>query len=181
MKKLQKGRLVLQEVRLSYPSLFKKAVFDGNETKFEATFILDKDKHKTEIEALKEMVNNVVKDAKLRKVPAHKIALKDGDEEGKEEYKNAYTLKCSSNKRPQVFDRDKTPLVEEDGRPYAGCYVNAIVDLWGQNNSYGKRINGNFYAVQFAKDGEAFGVGAEDFSDQFDEIEDIESDGDFPF
>jgi hypothetical protein len=36
-------KIKLQNVRLSFPSLFQKAVFEGKEGKFEATFLLDKE------------------------------------------------------------------------------------------------------------------------------------------
>jgi len=50
-------------------------------------------------------------------------------------------------------------LTENDNRIYAGCYVNAIVVLWAQNNNYGKRINANLLGVQFVADGSPFGDG----------------------
>ena len=37
--------------------------------------------------------------------------------------------------------------------------MNAIVELWAQDNNYGKRINASLAGVQFAKDGEAFAGG----------------------
>jgi hypothetical protein len=68
-------------------------------------------------------------------------------------------LKASTKRRPLVITRDKTPIVESDNIVYAGCYVNAIVSLWAQNNQYGKRINAQLDAVQFVRDGEPFGDG----------------------
>jgi hypothetical protein len=69
-----------------------------------------------------------------------------------------------------VVDRDRTPLTASDGKPYAGCFVNAVVELWAQDNQYGKRINASLGGVQFAADGDAFGGGgvrteADDFDD----------------
>jgi hypothetical protein len=45
-----------------------------------------------------------------------------------------------------------------------------VVELWAQDNQYGKRINASLGGVQFAKDGESFGGGgnvveADDFDD----------------
>ena len=37
--------LMLKNVRLSFPSLFKKSVFEGKETKYEASFIMDRETH----------------------------------------------------------------------------------------------------------------------------------------
>jgi len=36
------AKIKLQNVRLSFPSLYRKAVFGGEETKYEGTFLLDK-------------------------------------------------------------------------------------------------------------------------------------------
>jgi hypothetical protein len=66
--------------------------------------------------------------------------------------------------RPVVIDKDKSPLTQADGKPYAGCYVNVSLDVWAQSNQYGKRINAKLLAVQFDKDGDAFS-GGEGYSD----------------
>ncbi|MDC5277565.1 DUF2815 family protein, partial [Acinetobacter baumannii] len=64
----------------------------------------------------------------------------------------------------------KTPLVQADGRPYAGCYVNAAIELWCQDNNYGKRINASLRGVQFLKDGEAFAGGGVASEDDFEDL-----------
>ena len=74
----------------------------------------------------------------------------------------------TNNKRPMVIDRDKSPLTEDDNKIYAGCYVNAVIELWFQNNGFGKRVNANLLGVQFLKDGEPFGDNAGASVDDFD-------------
>jgi len=69
-----------------------------------------------------------------------------------------------------VVDRDRTPLVAADGKPYAGCYVTAIVELWPQDNQYGRRINATLSGVQFERDGDAFGGSAPASADDFDDL-----------
>ena len=34
-----------------------------------------------------------------------------------------------------------------------------VIDVWAQNNQYGKRINAQLDGVQFVRDGEPFGEG----------------------
>ena len=63
------------------------------------------------------------------------------------------------------------PLTAADGRPYAGCYVIANVELWAQDNNYGKRINASLRGVQFLRDGDAFSGGGAASEDEFDEVE----------
>ena len=40
------AKIKLNNVRLSFPSLFHKASFQGSEGKYEATFLLSKEEHK---------------------------------------------------------------------------------------------------------------------------------------
>ena len=165
-------KIKLQNVRLSFPSLFRKAQFNGDETKYEATFMLDKEEHADKIEEIKKAIQAGMKEHfKGAKIPSDKICLKDGDESGRDEYEGKMTIKCANNKRPKVIDRDRSPLTEDDGKPYSGCYVNAVIDLWYQNNSYGKRVNANLLGVQFYKDGEPFESGSVADDDDFEEFE----------
>lgn len=72
--------------------------------------------------------------------------------------------------RPLVVDVNKAPLTAEDGKPYAGCYVNASIELWTQDNNYGKRVNATLRGVQFYKDGESFAGGGVASDDDFDDL-----------
>jgi hypothetical protein len=173
-------KIMLKNVRLSFPSIFKRANFNGEEGKFEATFLLDKEEHAKEIAQLNSAIEAAIKEAKI-KVPSDKRCVKDGDDVDYDGYANCMSIKASSNKRVTVIDRDKSPLAEEDGKPYGGCYVNAIVGLWVQNNNYGKRVNANLLGVQFAKDGTPFGAGDIDVTDDFDAFDDDEFNSDDPF
>lgn len=172
------AKIKLQNVRLSFPSLFRKATFEGTETKYEATFMLHKEHHADVIAEIKKQIAAGIKEnLKGAKIPSDKIALKDGDESGRDEYDGHYTLKAANGKRPKVINRDKTPLTEDDEVIYSGCYVNAIVDPWYQANAYGKRVNFNLLGVQFFKDGEPFESGSVADDDDFEEFE-IEDDFD---
>ncbi|MGA1757053.1 MAG: ssDNA-binding protein [Pseudomonadales bacterium] len=166
------AKIKLNNVRLSFPSLFRKATFEGNETKYEATFMLHKEEHADLIANIKKQIEAGIKEnLKGAKIPSDKIALKDGDESGRDEYEGYYTLKAANNKRPKVVNRDKSPLAEDDEVIYSGCYVNAVVDPWYQSNGYGKRVNFNLLGVQFFKDGEPFESGSVADDDDFDEFE----------
>lgn len=164
----------LNNVRLSFPSLFQKAQFDGSETKYEATFLLHKVRHADVIKQIEAAIAEKVKtDLKGAKVPSSKLCLRDGDETEYDGYADHMTLKASTKKRPLVLNKDKSPLAEEDGVVYSGCFVNSIIELWTQNNNYGKRINATLLGVQFAGDGEAFASNGTSVSvDDFDDLED---------
>ena len=167
------SQISLKNVRLSFPSLFKKASFDGQEGKFEATFLLNKETHGATIKQIQDAIKEkIAVDLKGAKLGADKICLKDGDEIDYDGYAGHFSIKGSNSKRPLVIDRDKTPLTEDDNKLYAGCYVNAIIELWAQNNSYGRRINANLLGVQFYADGEPFGDGVKASVDDFDAFAD---------
>lgn len=173
------AKINLKNVRLSFPSLFKMGTFGGESTgKYEGTFILDEDEHAATIEQIKKQIAELMKTELKSKLSADKICLKDGSDLDRPEYEGKFTIKASTKKRPLVIDRDKSPLAEEDGKPYAGCYVNAVITLWAQNNSWGKRINAQLDGVQFFKDGEPFGDSGIDV-DAFEAFGDDE--GDDPF
>lgn len=181
-------KLNLNDVRLVYPAIFtakavatkatqKKADDDeSNPLRFSACGLMTPN-HSSLID-----INNalsVVANAKwgvkgpatlalLRKTL--KICLHEGDEKPDYEgFPGNWFISASNKVRPRIVDRNNAPLEEADGRPYAGCYVNMIVDIWAQDNSYGKRINATLMGVQFLRDGDALGVrnvaSVDDFKD----------------
>jgi co-chaperonin GroES (HSP10) len=161
----------LKNVRLSFASLFKRATFGGEETKYEGTFLIDKETQADQIAEINTAIAAMMKEKKAKLSP-DRICFKDGDEIDYDGYAGHMSIKASNAKRPIVIDRDKSPLTEDDGRPYSGCYVNAVLELWFQDNTWGKRVNANLLAVQFAKDGEPFGEGGASVSvDDFDVID----------
>jgi len=165
------AKIKLNNVRLSFASLFKKATFGGEETKFEGTFLIDKDDQVDTIAEINTAIAAMLKEKKAKLSP-DRICFKDGDEIDYDGYAGHMSIKASNAKRPIVIDRDKSPLVEDDGKPYSGCYVNAIVELWFQDNTWGKRVNANLLAVQFVRDGEPFGDGGAGASaDDFDVVD----------
>jgi len=164
----------ITNARLSFPSLFRKASFQGNETKYEATFIVPKQGNEKWHKAVTDEINKALVDAKM-KVGADKLFIKDGDTLDRPEYEGAWVIKSANSKRPTVIDRDRTTVVEEDEKFYAGCYVNASIDIWLQNNQFGKRVNANLLGVQFIKDGESF---EGDFVAKVDDFDDLGEDED---
>lgn len=118
--------------------------------------------------------------------------LKDRDGQVYGGFEGMYSLNASLNAKrgkPLVLDKYPDPvnpktnertgrleprviLDPAEGKPYAGCYVNATVDIWCQDNSNGRRLNCQLMVVQYWGDGDAFGGGARPSADDFDEIAD---------
>ncbi len=75
--------------------------------------------------------------------------------------------------KPTVFDIHGEPVTDKDAIArliYDGSRVNAKVEIWAQDNKYGRRVNCSLLGVMFAGHGENFGGGAgpasaDDFAD----------------
>ena len=172
-------RIMLRDVRLAFPSIWKAtAPKSGGELAFSASFLIPPNhKQVAEIKAAfkklaQEKWTNKA-DAVLKALEAaDKTCLHNGD--AKADYEgftgNLY-ISARSKTRPGVYDQQRNALEEADGKPYSGCYVNASLEFWAQDNNYGKRINAQLRGVQFLRDGDAFAGGArpadaEEFPDE---------------
>ena len=172
-------KVILKNVRLAFPVLWEPEAFgDGDDSACSASFLIDPEKQKAEIDkvkvAIKEVATEKWKDkaAALLKSMGAKgdICIHDGSE--KVEYagfEGMMFVSARSKARPVVVDRDKSPLTQKDGKPYAGCYVNASLDIWAMDNKYGKKVCASLIAVQFKDDGEAFGGGERYSEDDFED------------
>ena len=99
-----------------------------------------------------------------------RLAVHDGDAKSTYQgFEGNFFVSASNKVRPTAIDRDKSPLTAQDGKLYAGCYVNASVEVWAQDNTYGKGVNVSLRGVQFAADGEAFSAGGAADADEFED------------
>lgn len=173
-------KIKLNAVRLAFPQLFEAKTVNGEgEPAFSASFLMERD-HPA-VAKIREAMEEVGKAKWGAKWPAvrkeleikDRTALHDGDTKADYAgFEGNFFVSSRNRTRPLVIDRDKTPLTAADGRPYAGCYVNASIELWCQDNAYGKRINASLRGVQFYRDGDAFAGGGAASEDEFDDIED---------
>lgn len=168
----------LQNVRLAFPSLFEAKTVNGEGAPaFSAAFILPKNHPQLkEIEAALKEVADAKWGPKATAIYTQmkaqdKLCLHNGDTKADYDgFPGNFYISARNKSRPLVVDRDKAPLSSADGKPYAGCYVHASIELWAQDNSYGKRINASLRGVQFFKDGDAFAGGAPASEDEFDDL-----------
>jgi hypothetical protein len=86
-------------------------------------------------------------------------------------YAGNWVINARSPVAPLVIDQNRQPLTEESGIPYSGCYVNAALAIWAQQNKHGRRINAQLRGVQFVRHGEPLGGGAPASVDEFGDIE----------
>lgn len=176
-------KVALTSVRGAFLHLFQpQKSTDGNSESYNGNFILEPGSANAKI--LAKAVEQVAKDkwgekaegilAQLRKTDkvCHRTepkANQNGDVY--DGFEDMHWVSASDKVRPTVVDRDKSPLTQADGKPYSGCYINVILDVWAQDNAFGKRVNASLKGVQFVKDGDSFGGGAPASADEFDVVE----------
>ena len=176
-------KITLKNVRLSFPDLFVARPFKpGDAPKFKATFLVPKgsaqDKElNAAIRAVAKEKWGAKADNILKQITnnPNKFCYQDGDNKDYDGYEGHMAFSANNKTRPTVIDRDRTPLTEADGRPYAGCFVNAIVELFTYDNS-GAGMSASLGGVQFLRDGEAFSGGRPAAADDFEDVSDTGAD-----
>jgi len=174
------GRISLPNVRLSFPALFEAEAFKpGDKPKFKATLLVpqDSDLRKKVDAVILRVVTDYFKgdQAKAKKfiaataTNANKFCWQDGDNKSYDGYAGMMALSAKSDVRPLVIDGLKSPLGPNDGKPYAGCYVNASIDFF-MYNQQGVGLSAQLRGVQFLRDGDAFAAGRPADSDEFEEV-----------
>lgn len=177
--------VTLKNVRLSFPRLFQMATVNGEgKPAYSCSLLLSADD--PQVDAINEAIDKVGAEkwaAKSKTIlgslrGADKVCLHNGDSKADlEGYAGNFFLSARSYAKVLVVDRDRTQLEESSGRPYGGCYVDASVEFWAQDNQFGKRVNATLRWVQFRRNGDAFAGGAPASPD---EIEDISVEEDDP-
>lgn len=189
----------LQAARLSFPDLFEAKQFQGTGPfSYRAAFLQSEDTPVMVKQAdgswkrttMQKVIDAVAEEKWKNKAAAvlkaigsdpQKCCWYDGDLKSYDGYEGNFVLSSTRPQdkgRPIVIDRDKSPLSEKDGKPYAGCYVNGTVEIWVQDNKFGKAIRATLRGVQFVKDGDAFSAGTPVDEDEFDTIDAPETEDD---
>lgn len=160
--------VLLKNVHLAFAqNIFEAGSINGSDPAFSAKAIFDEDSeaHKALLAAEEKVAKEKWGDkAKATLDVIRKKgdgAVKDGDLKPEwDGFEGHLYANASGKKRPTIIDRDQTPLAQSDGKPYGGCTVNMMVDVWAQDNQFGKKINNTLTGLQFVKDGDAFAAGA---------------------
>lgn len=187
-------RMMIKDVRLAFPQIFTpKAFNDDGEPAYSAALIIDPKVSKAYVIEEAGMLTPIKITEALERVAKDQWGAKAGtvlddltakgrvcfvagpktDSSGQPYagFEGAYHMSTRGKTRPLCLNRDKTPVAEQDGVIYAGCYVNASVELWTQDNKWGKRINASLRGVHFVRDGDAFTGGAPASPDEFPDLD----------
>ncbi|WOK01441.1 DNA binding protein [Pseudomonas phage UF_RH7] len=169
------GCIRIDGVRASFPHLDKPyAGEDGGTPAYGLVSLLDKTTHKEAKDLIVERINEVLAQNKNAKVAADRKFIRNGDDSARDEENGHWTVSARETKRPSIRDKDKSVLSPEEAldKIYGGCFVNVLIRPWFQDNKYGKRVNAGLVAVQFLRDGEAFGEGRIDDEEAWDDVDD---------
>lgn len=182
--------IYLTNARLSFPALTEPRTskkFPNNPPQFSADFILPPNdpalgqfmqvfaalattEWKEQANAVMQMIQN---DRRSRCYGSGSEKVSETTFKIHPGYEGNAWISAKANARPQMIRPDGKPAANDmealdlARKMYGGCYVNAVVRPWIRKANRG--ISCDIVAVQFAKDGDAFGdsAGAADVSSMF--------------
>lgn len=168
-------------VRLSFPDIFEATQYEGKGAfRYNASFLIvpGGENDKRVQAAIKEAA-----DEKFGKKAAamlegirgnsNKMCYVKGDLKEYDGYQGMLVLSAHRKQeagRPLVIDGNKQPLAAADGKPYAGCFVNASLDIYGQDGQ-NSGIRCGLKGIQFSRDGDAFSGSRVASPDEFETVE----------
>ena len=188
------SEISLTNVRLSFPKLIEpEPSSPGAKPTFGCDFILQPndpqlanfmeqvaacafEKWKEKAQYVLNMMQN---DRRLRCYGNGAEKVKSTTMQPYEGYQGMFYITASSNAdRPPIIAKpedgkliDNSNTMERTAEIrkhlYGGCYVNAIVGLWAQDNQFGRAVRCNIFGLQFLRDGEPFGELGPDMTNAF--------------
>ena len=169
--------IMLKNVTLAFPAIAEPDQVGDGKPAYSARFVIDPS-DKANIEAVEAALREVATLKWKDKAPEIQKML---EEEklvcfSKSEYRSRKTGKTyggfegmyhigtrSEKTKPTAVDRtgaEVTSGPEIERMFYSGCKVHAKVELWAQDNGFGRRLNATTLGVMFAGEGQHFGGGA---------------------
>lgn len=173
-------RLILTKARVSFAhSLFEGQVGDDGKISYNCHLLIPKGSTdaKLVMEAMKKAAAEKWQskgEATLKGLfTANKVFFRKGDEKPDYEgYDGMMFLSVRTNTKPKLLNKDKTPVTQDQGTLYSGCYVYAILEVKAMDNKYGKRMNCYISGLMVVADGESLGGSAKATDEEFPDIAD---------
>lgn len=182
------GTIRIDNVRGSYVHVDKpyagknQSDDDGNKAvpKYSIVGILMKDTHVEAKDLCLERIKELLAENKDAKVAKDKRFIRDGDDQEKEEYENAWTVSAREEKTPKCRDLAGNLITDPATIRQmfqSGYWFNILIRPWFQDNKYGKRVNAGLVGIQFVKKDKTFGEGEIDESDAWEVQQNHDNDG----
>jgi len=170
--------IILTRVRGSFLDIFEAKAFNDGAPRFSGTWLIAKNdpQVKTIMAAMKAAARGKwgsKADIQMKQLAQmDRLALHDGDlktdssGETLDGYADHFYVNSGTKQDapPIVYSADGTRIDDPakraahvDGIPYNGCYCHVRINMWAQDNQWGRRVNAGLLAVVFAEDGESFG------------------------
>ena len=186
---LEGNNIWIKRARLSFPALVKPKSVQGSEPKYSADFILAPDApewkelmdHITALatekwgDAAPNILNMINGDKRSRCYGNgnEKIKTSDGAGTVYAGYEGNLYVGGNNSSQPQLIGADAQPLPPTANLNElfnGGNYVSGILNIWLQDNQFGKAVRANIVAVQFLEKGESFGVAPVDATSIFQQV-----------
>lgn len=168
--------LKLKNVPIAFPALAEMQSIGDGEPAYGAKFVIEPGSENGKLldaamlEAAKQkwekdgekIFNMLVDDGKVCYVKKPYMNKKKG--EPYEGFEGQHSLSTRNSKvQPTVLDRFGKAVTDKkdiERLIYSGCATHISIEIWAQDNSFGRRINAGLRGVMFAGDGKRFGGGA---------------------
>lgn len=139
--------------RVSYPNVFTAKEFDGKKS-FSLTLLFDKT---ADLSAMKAEAEKVAAEKWGKKLPANlRMPFRDGDEKEQPEYagKIYVTFRAGEDRKPQVVNADLSPISQESGQFYSGCFAKVSYSCYAYDKQGNKGVAFSLGNIQKIRDGE---------------------------
>lgn len=188
------SQLFITKSRLSFPHLVEPQI-NKNEPSKPGSYNGDLIPSKSDWTAFMALCNSLVQERfkdqaqvvmNLMQAKAKLRCYGDGNEKINGKTGEVYSgyagnmfISTKSFDKPQIInasgakiDNDNSMLYRDlTSKMYAGCYVNAVIKPWIQDNEHGRGVRCELVALQFAADGEPFGKPEADVTSFFSAVD----------
>ena len=177
--------IFLSNVRLSFPQLVEpRSSVENGAKKYSADFIMPlnhpgvqafsaeytksaQEKWKEHAQAVMALIQG---DRKLRCYGQGNEKINNKTFKPYDGYADQFYISSNKDQMPQMIQADGSAVDATNTmayqalarKLYGGCYVNAAIRPWLQENKHGRGVRCELIAVQFANDGEPFGEAVAD-------------------
>lgn len=195
-------KIVLRDVRMAFANIWEPKPFKaGDAPRFNSTFLfapdhgetckvhLDgADQPPTEINGAKAAIQKAIRtvakeawddkaDQVLKSISGNpnKFCFQNGDTKAQYDgFEGNLYIRATGKEDapPKLVGLDGKPLKKQQGVLYAGCYTVAVLDVWAQDNQWGKGIQCSLLGIQFLREGDAFSAGAKASDADFEDLSD---------
>jgi len=173
--------VMIKDVRLSFPTLAKAESYNNGAPRFSASFHIEKgsDNHKAILEAMLACAKDkwgAKGEAELKACMANtqRCCLQPGVVKKLDDSLMVLSAHNKADRPPSLFQGNRDAVRGESEIMqtfYAGCYVNAKITLWAQDNVHGKALRASINGIQFNRHGEPFTSNTAANADDFETVE----------